>query len=143
MSGPWAKVSSPQSSKATSLRDVMNEQGQLKIFVVESFCRNCSIRFKLYFQPLNRLKIKMMIQQKRSPKVSKQLKMKNLFKTLSHLILISRQIAHRLHQCLNTNKIIPTNQPSPGSKFSRIIHQNFLVMNVHELFNQPFLIQKY
>jgi len=26
MSGPWAKVSSPQSSKATSLRDVMNEQ---------------------------------------------------------------------------------------------------------------------
>lgn len=58
MSGPWAKVSSPQSSKATSLRDVMNEQGQ---FVVERFCGNLSSRFKLYFQPLNRLKMKMMI----------------------------------------------------------------------------------
>lgn len=61
MSGPWAKVSSPQSSKATSLRDVMNEQGQLKIYVVESFCGNRSILFKLYFQPLNRLRMKMMI----------------------------------------------------------------------------------
>ena len=31
MSGPWAKVSSPDSSKATSLRDVMNEQGMLNL----------------------------------------------------------------------------------------------------------------
>ena len=31
MSGPWAKVSSPESSKATSLRDVMNEQGMLNL----------------------------------------------------------------------------------------------------------------
>ena len=58
MSGPWAKVSSPQSSKATSLRDVMNEQGLLKMFFIRE---NLALRLKSYFQPLSRLKMKMMI----------------------------------------------------------------------------------